>query len=128
MKEVLLIIGMMFSLPTLAEGGSPQVLSFQATEQEVEWLRGVIAEHMRDPDSVKLRGVTWLAKSGEFAPDHTFCGEVNAKNAYGGYTGFQPFYYWSALNSPLKIPDDSDGLQVLINVCTKPAGERSVEP
>jgi hypothetical protein len=41
--------------------------------------------NLRDADSARFR---WLP----FDPSKShYCGWVNAKNAYGGYTGFQPF-------------------------------------
>ena len=47
-----------------------------------------IAKHvkalLKDPDSAKFK---WPAPT-EFG---LYCGWVNAKNSYGGYTGFEPF-------------------------------------
>lgn len=41
-----------------------------------------------DPDSVQFRGVRRCASEPALVT-----GEFNAKNAYGAYVGFQPFYY-----------------------------------
>jgi len=43
-----------------------------------------VATSLRDPSSVQFRNV----KRGA---DGLVCGEVNEKNAYGGYVGFVPF-------------------------------------
>ena len=51
--------------------------------------KSATADAMKDPQSVqfrKLRGV-------KDAKEHEgLCGEMNAKNSYGGYIGFKPFY------------------------------------
>lgn len=42
---------------------------------------------LKDPDSAKFRNVRMReADSAKFV-----CGEINAKNSYGGYVGFTPF-------------------------------------
>lgn len=47
-----------------------------------------ISDKFKDPDSVKFRDL-YLANKG--LP--TLCGEVNAKNSYGAYTGYKGFFY-----------------------------------
>lgn len=44
----------------------------------------LVSSTLKDPDSARFRGVK--AKWG------TVCGEVNAKNSYGGYVGYRRFY------------------------------------
>jgi hypothetical protein len=44
---------------------------------------------LKDSDSAKFRGVMYKMHEPSV---WTMCGEVNAKNSYGGYAGFQPFY------------------------------------
>lgn len=48
---------------------------------------------MKDPGSSYYRSTSYaeLYKDGKLA-GVSLCGEVNAKNSYGGYTGFQPFF------------------------------------
>lgn len=43
-----------------------------------------VAAEMKDPGSAQFRGLERF--------DGLVCGEVNARNSYGGYVGFQPFY------------------------------------
>jgi len=46
--------------------------------------KAAILANLKDPDSAKFKGL--------FTARDTFlCGEVNAKNSMGGYTGFQRF-------------------------------------
>jgi hypothetical protein len=54
-----------------------QDLEFRAKE--------IIRQSLRDPSSAQFRNVFTLLGS------NTVCGEVNARNAFGGLTGFQPF-------------------------------------
>lgn len=74
----------------------------QTTVKRVET---AIKDLLKDPDSATFRNfqvfldypasrVRWAAKG---ATDFV-CGEFNAKNAMGGYTGYEPFYWDSAAN------------------------------
>ena len=42
---------------------------------------------LKDPDTAKYRNVAAYHVAGAYA----FCGEVNAKNGFGGYTGYERF-------------------------------------
>ncbi|GEO83052.1 hypothetical protein ROR02_31830 [Pararhodospirillum oryzae] len=42
---------------------------------------------MKDPESVRVKGVRVV----DFAGGKVVCGEFNAKNGYGAYTGYKPF-------------------------------------
>lgn len=48
-----------------------------------------IVAGLKDPDSAQFRSVT----SGQKGDQVYYCGEVNAKNSYGGYEGFQRFVW-----------------------------------
>jgi hypothetical protein len=53
-----------------------------------------IGNTMKDPGTVQFRNVRvirFCRESGCFWYERTVCGEVNAKNAYGAYGGFQRF-------------------------------------
>ena len=50
-----------------------------------------ISEGMKDPDSVKFGK---LFEGRGSSGKQTICGEVNAKNGFGGYTGMTPFIYF----------------------------------
>lgn len=50
-----------------------------------EQVRRVLEMQLRDPSSLLLRNVRKAANGG-------ICGELNARNGFGGYTGFQRFY------------------------------------
>jgi hypothetical protein len=46
---------------------------------------------LRDPDSARFRNVRLSQKIADI-PDPVVCGEVNAKNGFGGYTGYGRFF------------------------------------
>lgn len=46
-----------------------------------------IKKQLKDPDSARFKWLPYIEQ-----PNGHYCGLVNAKNSYGGYTGDQPFY------------------------------------
>lgn len=88
-----------------------------------DFLVEAIKGSMKDPDSLQLRSVqefteTMKHEGGiENVISYTLCGEMNAKNSYGGYVGFKPFFAivtavggtLSSENVFFKVrPDDGD--------------------
>lgn len=57
------------------------------SEQALDLAKKAVVERMKDPESVRFRNVS--IKTFEGKP--IICGEVNGKNSYGGYVGFQRF-------------------------------------
>lgn len=70
----------------------------------IEKSKKQLLNQLKDPDSAKFRNISVKDKT-------LVCGEVNAKNSYGGYTGFTFFYsHISAVDGTLEtIIRDSDG-------------------
>lgn len=58
---------------------------------EIDQAKARIANLLKDPSSAQFKNVTY-APPPEGAKSGTVCGWVNAKNSYGGYVGFKPFY------------------------------------
>jgi hypothetical protein len=60
---------------------------------------------LNDPDSAKFRGIRQTGPA-------SYCGWVNAKNAYGGYAGDQLFYDIDGFVQIFDLPTafDADGL------------------
>lgn len=56
-------------------------------EAAIENAKRVVADSLRDPSSAQFRNVRVVP----FGQGSVICGEVNGKNAYGGYVGFVPF-------------------------------------
>jgi hypothetical protein len=67
----------------------------QAPPANILAAKVAIAESLLDPDSAKFRNVYEVPASAPagvpWGP--TVCGEVNATNAMGGYTGYKKFVY-----------------------------------
>lgn len=51
--------------------------------------QAAVADTLRDPESARFRGVRVVR---EADGGNALCGELNARNAYGGYVGYEAFY------------------------------------
>ena len=61
----------------------------------VQSLKTKAVGRLKDPESAKMQGVTYftaLAASSPPVTRYTICGDINAKNSFGGYIGFRAFY------------------------------------
>jgi hypothetical protein len=99
----------------------PRPVDQNAAEQTArEWLQA----NLKDPDSARygafrqpVGGVLALpnlnSRGGQDFEHYGsmryvgwfMCGEVNAKNSYGGYTGFEPFMVWFDPSNPTVARD-----------------------
>jgi hypothetical protein len=66
---------------------APHTVTVSAQKMAV--YQTAVADTLRDPESARFRGVRVLR---EADGRDALCGELNAKNAYGGYVGYEPFY------------------------------------
>ncbi len=55
-----------------------------------------VKERLKDPDSAKFKHSKLVQTKKE---GNIYCGLVNAKNSFGGYTGFQPFQTYVAVGT-----------------------------
>ena len=64
-------------------------------------IKNAVAAQLKDPDSAQFRSITG---SGD-----TYCGEVNARNSFGAYTGYRPFVVQGrvVLLEPTMLPSAS---------------------
>lgn len=67
---------------------SAQTTELKLTPALMKKFQAEIAHRLKDPDSVKFRGVVAAKTSDGF---HAFCGRINSKNSFGGYTGERIF-------------------------------------
>lgn len=72
--------------------------------------REALTDTLLDPSSAQFRELR------RDLPDGPICGEVNAKNSFGAYTGFAPFYAWRGI---VFIDDEDSPLQSAANLCRK---------
>jgi hypothetical protein len=80
--------------------------SFEA--DQVRDAKSAVANSLKDPDSAQFRNVVYRAPH--------VCGEVNAKNGFGGYAGFKKFGWNSAYGAEIA---GADGRLLMNEVCTK---------
>jgi hypothetical protein len=83
MRETTVLLAALL-LPMGVLAGAPRAVN----SAELAAIRAAVGERMKDPDSAKIRNV--VAKR-DGSSSWVFCGEVNAKNSYGGYVGFRKF-------------------------------------
>ncbi len=68
--------------------------SFAQTTQELTWIevgKEAVREKLKDADSANFRNTffNYASLQGKRIP--VSCGEVNSKNSFGGYTGFERY-------------------------------------
>lgn len=72
-------------------------------QEDVAAAKAWVEAHLKDPSSVQYRNVRRVPDKNGY-PRVMICGEMNAKNSYGGYVGFRRFYwYGSAPNGDLDL-------------------------
>lgn len=61
---------------------------YQLSAKDLQIIQSTVSYPLKDPGSAQFRGIQAVTKQ-----DGTIfvCGEVNGKNSFGGYTGFEPF-------------------------------------
>jgi hypothetical protein len=60
----------------------------EPSENDIAHAQNMIKEMLKDPESARFRRIYGAQGNVEKI---AICGEVNAKNSYGGYTGYKPF-------------------------------------
>ncbi len=75
----------------------PPVSDRPASDQEVALALQALKDGAKDPDSVQVRDVK-VAVHDKPGGSH-MCGMFNAKNSYGGYVGFEPFWAYLSMAS-----------------------------
>ncbi|TMV02576.1 hypothetical protein FGK63_20325 [Ruegeria sediminis] len=90
----------------------------QASSRNLATAKAHMAAALKDPESMKIRNVSHY-KTAE--GDWIVCGEMDAKNSFGGYNGYSPFYFRLQGNTVKKahFGDDSDWLAT--TACTQSA-------
>lgn len=68
-------------LGALLKAGTPEA-------QAIEQAKDAVAYDLKDPASVQFRNL----RLRDFQGGKLLCGEINAKNSYGAYVGYAPFY------------------------------------
>lgn len=71
------------------------ITPYQLTEANIIAVETAVRKPLKDPNSAQFQNL----QSTRQGASVMVCGSVNAKNSYGGYTGFRPF--WVKLNPEL---------------------------
>ncbi|MBE8597926.1 hypothetical protein [Xenorhabdus sp. BG5] len=95
------------------------------TQEEVQAIEMEVKNKLKDPDSAKFKHNNLIVKDGKSG--NLYCGLVNAKNSYGGYTGYFPFKVYLFLNKYGKkaaliigdIDSKSTSEEVTIKMCNE---------
>ncbi|MFA5170981.1 MAG: hypothetical protein WC426_05390 [Sulfuriferula sp.] len=67
--------------------------SARADDAIFEQAHSLATKTFKDPMSAEFRNeLAYKAEKKDGTVDFVVCGEVNAKNSYGGYVGFTPYY------------------------------------
>ena len=89
-KWALLFVASLAASPAVAYAQTAPVMTTNARE--------IIAKRLIDPSSLQIRNVTMKsATSTNGQKVSILCGEYNAKNRFGGFTGFKHFVYEPAV-------------------------------
>lgn len=59
----------------------------------IEKAKKVVLKDLKDPDSAQFRNIKVVIAGQTSLVASIVCGEVNAKNSFGAYTGFKKFDY-----------------------------------
>jgi len=94
--------------------------SKKEVDEELERaIETAVREMLKDPDSAKFKNISEL-------PSGKFCGEVNAKNSYGGYAGWKVFWVYNFLHNSngwvilgVKVDDDIAEYACLLDLTGK---------
>jgi len=89
---------------------------------QLKKLKAAVSEDFKDPGSAQFRKIELMdGRNAKQPGEGIYCGEVNAKNSYGAYTGFMPFVGAVVGNEALamKVADDADGAAVVREICQK---------
>jgi len=82
------------NLPSLEFKIIPIKLSKEEIDNKVNEAKDYIVNSLKDPGSANFREIKIFQVEHIDGIDTFVCGEVNAKNSYGGYVGFKTFVVW----------------------------------
>jgi len=101
----------------------PNLLSRDLSPAEKTALTHALSTTLKDPDSAKF---DWgPVKYAQGSTSTEYCGIVNAKNSYGGYTGYQMYHaiisldpkgHYTGGSIDMIMPDNATGDQLKTNV------------
>lgn len=100
--------------------GAFMLLGLTACDSLEADAKTAVASRLKDPGSAQFRNLRVVE---QVAGQDAVCGEVNGKNSYGGYSGFEEFVYKGG--SVYIGSDDVESIRARTRFCIK--GGRSDE-
>jgi len=86
--------------------------------QALDAARRAVAAKLKDPESARFTDVSRrTTPNARGEPTDMVCGRVNAKNAFGGYTGGKPFAYFVADKSLYSYEGGDVDRMAINNMC-----------
>lgn len=78
--------------------------------EQVQKVKSAVTGIARNARSVEFRGLRGVYVKRMNGSELVACGEVNGQNGFGGFTGFNPFYYNLTTGELLRANRDIGGL------------------
>ncbi len=88
-------------------------------QQQIELAKQIAVHDLKDPDSAQFRDLV-ARNTGK---DYAVCGEINAKNSYGGYVGYRQFYVLVGAKSVV-IKRGDQIMDQLVDLVCKPKEQK----
>lgn len=108
MKKQTFLLMMAFSLLAFNAAAFPNVGSPE--DSVVSTAKHYFKQQLKDPESAHFKNIVVFKRSHNGKTFYNVCGEINAKNSYGGYVGYRPFYFSGSNNSGAILNDSNGGL------------------
>lgn len=97
-------------------------------DQVFEQAKKTLSARLKDPESARFRNLVYMPAT---TPGNTdiVCGWTNARNSFGGYVGFRPFY---VMGDSAEVRDDESAgwldnhtmFDAIWSICSPPTKER----
>lgn len=92
--KTFITLGLVLVISACAEQAPFLKKAFTPDENQVKAAQTKASYDLRDPSSAQFRNIRGFSSPGHNGVVAEYiCGEINGKNAMGGYTGFTPFAY-----------------------------------
>jgi hypothetical protein len=89
--QIVVMSALLASAPALSQAEAFSPADRSEGEAKIQFGARRLATTVRDPSSASFRNVFIQKRVNKYGIHITVCGEMNARNGYGGLAGFQPF-------------------------------------
>jgi len=117
MRKLLLVTLLAVSNLAVADDDASLDAAKAHDEAVIVAAKEIVANGLKDPDSAQFRNI--FVRQGK--SKRVTCGEVNAKNSYGGYTGYRTFSVLEGDSKALIKQGDPVMDPFIDSVCKRPS-------